>query len=729
MSSHTIVSVCSSDERLVDALAARVALERRLRVALPNVHAHVTLIDEPLPAAIDILQSVGDESRGACVVLCDDADLEGMLALLAAGARGLVPRSAEAADLHRVIDVAASGAIELPAALAGRVLEHLALPADPLKLASAADLASVEDVIAQRRFEMVFQPIADLRSGRITAVEAFARFRTEQGHPPNVWLELADAVGLRVPLEHALVRAACACLSALPADVALAVNLSPAAAMDPGLRDALGAAALNRVIVEITDHSGLDDYEPLIEALADLRAGGLRVAVDDSGQGLSSLQQVGRLAPNFMKLNRSLTRDIHRDPTKHALAVALCSFAVQIGSGVVAEGLETEDELEILRLIGAPLGQGYLLARPQPLADLVLTEPLTLPASTAAASVRPDGPTPRLSGRSRDGLRDAVRATLRFLASHQPAATFVVAHLDYTERRHSVIDARGPLQTELSAGLSTALEASMCFHMIAGRGPRMCPDVADDVVYESLAFARNQGVGAYAGVPLELPDGTRVGSIFAITREANGLGEEDLRLIHASASALAEVLAEHASQVSGGEFMRNLRQLARSDELTGALNAAAFEDVLHGRLLRPGSLKGSYYIGLSIDDLGALRERYGHAVGDLVLKDAAAALSACVHACDPVGRVGDGRFAALVLGATATLRVEHLVNALRGRLADAAARREITVSARAGAVVLDKLSGPEQAWDLAFEAARSVAESDSPATSTSPNPVAVAAGR
>ncbi len=104
-------------------------------------------------------------------------------------------------------------------------------------------------------------------------------------------------------------------------------------------------------------------------ALAPLRARKMRLAVDDAGAGYSGLQQILCLKPDLIKLDRTLIQDIHRDPAKRSLAVALASFALATNSRIIAEGVETEAELEMLRAAGIENIQGYLLGRPMPLSD------------------------------------------------------------------------------------------------------------------------------------------------------------------------------------------------------------------------------------------------------------------------------------------------------------------------------------------------------------------------
>jgi len=136
------------------------------------------------------------------------------------------------------------------------------------------------------------------------------------------------------------------------------------------LRDLLERADPSRIVVEVTEHAPVADYDELREALSGLRERGVRLAIDDAGAGFASLRHIIRLDPDLIKLDITLTRQIETDPVRQALAVALVSFAEQIGATVVAEGVESELELEALRRAGIRHAQGFLLGRPGPLAEV-----------------------------------------------------------------------------------------------------------------------------------------------------------------------------------------------------------------------------------------------------------------------------------------------------------------------------------------------------------------------
>ncbi len=117
-------------------------------------------------------------------------------------------------------------------------------------------------------------------------------------------------------------------------------------------------------MVELTEHAVIDDYAVVIAALDQLRQLGIRVAVDDAGSGFSSLRHVISIAPDIIKLDQALIASIDRDQRRRTLATSLATFAAEIGSELVAEGIEREEELRVCEEIGIRFGQGFLLGRP-----------------------------------------------------------------------------------------------------------------------------------------------------------------------------------------------------------------------------------------------------------------------------------------------------------------------------------------------------------------------------
>jgi EAL domain-containing protein (putative c-di-GMP-specific phosphodiesterase class I) len=217
---------------------------------------------------------------------------------------------------------------------------------------------------------IAYQPIYDLESRRIAGVEALARFSAPPQVTPDVWFNEAAVLGIGPKLESCAIRSALAALKTLPKDVYVAVNGSPGFVMSGALPELLQSVDISRVVLELTEHASVTDYRELTDALAPLRALGLRIAIDDAGAGYSSMRHILNIEPNLVKLDISLTRGIDKDRKRRALASALIAFARETDVGIIAEGVETSAELLTLQSLGVKRAQGYYLARPMQLAEL-----------------------------------------------------------------------------------------------------------------------------------------------------------------------------------------------------------------------------------------------------------------------------------------------------------------------------------------------------------------------
>jgi len=224
----------------------------------------------------------------------------------------------------------------------------------------------IRSVLDRNGVDVEFQPVFDLSDCRIVSLEALARFRVDPMRSPSVWFAEAAEVGLGAELELAAIRAALQRLDEFPADVALAINVSPGTALDPRFSELLEDVA-DRVVIEITEHAQVDDYDALQTALAPLRERGAQLAIDDVGAGFANLRHILRLAPDIVKLDLSLTQEIAHDPAREALATSLVGFAEGVGASITAEGISSDEDLELLRSLGVDYGQGFHLARPSPL--------------------------------------------------------------------------------------------------------------------------------------------------------------------------------------------------------------------------------------------------------------------------------------------------------------------------------------------------------------------------
>ncbi|MFT5774228.1 EAL domain-containing protein [Hyphomonas sp.] len=231
----------------------------------------------------------------------------------------------------------------------------------------------IEDVLAREAFSIVYQPIFDLGKMAPVGYEALSRFTDEPKRTPDIWFNEAAEVGLSETLEIAALKRALAILPDLGADQYLSVNASPELIITEAFANLLANQPLYRILLEITEHAQVEDYELLLQALEPLRRRGLKLAIDDAGAGYSSLRHIVKLQPDIVKLDMSLTRDVDTDAARRALVGALMFYARETSAQVIAEGIETQAEFDTLKLLGVRKGQGYFLGRP----DAALLAPAT----------------------------------------------------------------------------------------------------------------------------------------------------------------------------------------------------------------------------------------------------------------------------------------------------------------------------------------------------------------
>jgi EAL domain-containing protein (putative c-di-GMP-specific phosphodiesterase class I) len=239
----------------------------------------------------------------------------------------------------------------------------------------AAAQAELSAIIEGERFASVFQPVVELESSRIVGYEALTRF--DDGRNPAERFAEAVTLGLDAELELACLRRSIAATSVLPAGSWVGLNVSPAFLVSCEELPRLLSTADREILLEITEHAPVPDYDALHHAIRRLGEH-VRVAVDDAGAGYSGLQRIIELAPDLIKLDITLVRGIEGDPGRQALVAGMVYFARQTGSTLLAEGIETPAEAKLLRELGVDLGQGYLFGRPerQPLRDQALAPPI-----------------------------------------------------------------------------------------------------------------------------------------------------------------------------------------------------------------------------------------------------------------------------------------------------------------------------------------------------------------
>ncbi len=156
------------------------------------------------------------------------------------------------------------------------------------------------------------------------------------------------------------------------------INTSPAHILSGSINNVLQNVDCTRIILEVTEHSPILDYQAMRAALEPLRNKGVKLAIDDVGAGFSSFQHILELEADIIKLDISLTENINNDQRKFLLAKALCGFAKAINCTIVAEGIENKEELLTLRQLKVDNVQGYFIGRPAPINEAIEYQAVTL---------------------------------------------------------------------------------------------------------------------------------------------------------------------------------------------------------------------------------------------------------------------------------------------------------------------------------------------------------------
>ena len=230
-------------------------------------------------------------------------------------------------------------------------------------------IIELKKIIQEKNITAVFQPIVDTNSFDPLGYEALSRGpENTEFHNPELMFEVAEKGQLVWELERLCREKSLYYLQILEKNKYLFINNEPDVIFDPDFRtlDLLKKFNIDpkRIVLEITERTAIKNFERFQQALDFFKQKGFKIAIDDVGTGYSNLQSIAILKPDFIKFDTSLIRNINNNHIKKQLVTSLVNFANETGTIIIAEGIETKEELQIIQKFNIPYGQGYYFAHP-----------------------------------------------------------------------------------------------------------------------------------------------------------------------------------------------------------------------------------------------------------------------------------------------------------------------------------------------------------------------------
>ncbi len=234
--------------------------------------------------------------------------------------------------------------------------------------------AELRQIIRAGLVETHFQPIIHVSSGEVFGYEALTRGpRGTMFETPKVMFGISDRMRISSLLDSVCRRRALRAARGMESGKKLFLNSLPATLADPRFADedagelaADAGPVAGSVVLEITERSGIEDFEAFGRRLERIRERGFQVAIDDVGTGYSSLQTISEVRPEFLKIDLSLVQGIHRSLVKQEIVASILQIGGRIGAEVIAEGIESREEFEAVRDFGVRLAQGFFFGAPAP---------------------------------------------------------------------------------------------------------------------------------------------------------------------------------------------------------------------------------------------------------------------------------------------------------------------------------------------------------------------------
>ncbi len=539
--------------------------------------------------------------------------------------------------------------------------------------------ADVRRLVATGPLSVAFQPIVELDRGELWAYEALGRIGPVSSDlaplcvSPATLLDAAHDAGCLVALDRRWRQLAIDAMAREPGKTRCFLNIDPRVADDPGFapgftRSRILAAGLDpsQFVLELTEVHG-ENAVLLERALEHYVAQGFLVALDDVGAGAQSLERVLRLKPSILKLDRSLLHGIDRDGARRRLVGALVELGRDLGARVVAEGIETREELIAAVRAGVHFAQGWFLGRPNahllgpsPAAREAILEAQRPRRTASPAAFSP----PMLELVDRLAMTSELEPALQLVTDGTAVllgTKRVSLRLLDASRERLLVAARTGDSVHDDAATGFVRGEGLVGRVIESNAPLRVGDAMGDPRFADKPGIRAP-IGSFLGAPLRDASGC-FGVLATTAEEREAFDERDEQLLR----FLAGVVAPHLQA-------RRLERLARTDALTGLLNRHALADAVPDAL--PGAADAAHPLSIVLVDLDHFKlvnDRHGHSTGDEVLRAVARELLTSVRTDDRVLRLGGeevllvlpraGLEAACALGDRARERVRGTVRA------------------------------------------------------------------
>ena len=371
------VLIVDDEESVVDVLRSLIGSDPSLRVvgAAHDAETGIALAVEEQPDVVlmDVRMPGGGGLRAVreitkrhpdtkVVALSAHEDEDTRIRMIGAGARDYVPKSESTDAILEAIHRSAGGK--------GRQRVHRLRSADRRK---DEQRARIERVLESGCVTATFQPIIDLETGQVVGVEAQPHVAMLPSRPFDAWAGEAEAVDLLLKVELAALKAALAALPVLPEPLFVEVEISPKTAESSRFQRAIRETWAGRLVLAMSELSAPD--AGLAAALEPLRSRGVRITLADVGASMGGLEQLAALWPEFVRLDRGVTDEVHLDGARHAIVAATVGAATKGGAHVIAEEVTSLSQLDELGRLGVRLAQGDRLRAASHLADLSTSLP------------------------------------------------------------------------------------------------------------------------------------------------------------------------------------------------------------------------------------------------------------------------------------------------------------------------------------------------------------------